>query len=123
MSLIRTLLTALFAIMIANPACCCVVEGVSGSSTPVDRCCSGGGEDRQQHSPDEPCVCATHLVKQVEDPPVIPGFVPVELPPLVVSFALPDIGQVPVRHEAAPGIRNDTGPPRSLLIRFQRFLI
>ena len=124
MNLLRSILAVLFAIVIANPACCCAVRTVEETAK-VSHCCGGGTkkEKKEKHSHGEACACAARNPKQVEDPPVIPVFTAIELPPVLMSPLEVVHPPVPVRELPQPDFHHDTGPPRLRLVMFQRFLI
>lgn len=123
MNLLRSILAVLFAIVIANPACCCSVERTSEPAK-VSHCCGGlKKKEEEKHSHKEACACAAKNPKQVEDPPVIPGVTVVELPPVLPSGVAIVLPLVPVRELPQPDFFLDTGPPRLRLVMFQRFLI
>ncbi len=122
MNLLRSILAVLFAIVIANPACCCSM-GKADEPAKVSHCCGGTKEKEDNHSPKEPCACAVKAPKQVEDPPVVPGVTVVELPPVLPSAIAVVLPPVPVRELPRPDFFHDTGPPRLRLVMFQRFLI
>jgi hypothetical protein len=121
MNLLRSILAVLFAIVIANPACCCAVRQVEETAK-VSHCC-GGGTKKEKHSHGEACACAARNPKQIEDPPVLPCFTAVELPPVLESGMEIVLPLVPVRELPQPDFFHDTGPPRLRLVMFQRFLI
>jgi len=120
MNLLRSILAVLFAIVIANPACCCAVTRTEAPAQ-VSHCC--GGAKKEKHSHKEACACAAKNPKQVEDPPVIPSMTVVELPPILSSEIAIVLPPVPVRELPQPGFYHDTGPPRLRLVMLQRFLI
>jgi len=121
MNLLRSLLAVLFAIVIANPACCCSVGKVEETAK-VSHCC-GGGTKKEKHSHGDSCLCAVRNPKQVEDPPVLPVFTAIELPPVLMSAPEIVLPPVPVREVPQPDFYHDTGPPRLRLVMLQRFLI
>lgn len=120
MNLLRSILAVLFAIVIANPACCCTVRKAEEPAK-VSHCC-GGGTKKEKHS-HESCACAAKNPKQVEDPPVVPGITVVELPPVLPSASDVVLPPVVVRELPQPDFFHDTGPPRLRLVMLQRFLI
>ena len=123
MNLLRSILAVLFAIIIANPACCCAVGKVEETAK-VSHCCGGGTkEKKEKHSHGEACACAAKNPKQVEDPPVVPSVTVVELPPVLASAIEVVLPPVPVRDLPQPDFFHDTGPPRLRLVMLQRFLI
>ena len=121
MNLLRSILAVLFAIVIANPACCCAVTRTEAPAQ-ASHCC-GGGTKKEKHSHKEACACAAKNPKQVEDPPVVPTVTVVELPPVLESGMEIVLPLVPVRELPQPDFFHDTGPPRLRLVMFQRFLI
>jgi len=121
MNLLRSILAVLFAIVIANPACCCAVTKTEAPAQ-ASHCC-GGGTKKEKHPHKEACACAARNPKQVEDPPVIPVFTAIELPPVLMSPLEVVHPPVPVRELPQPDFHHDTGPPRLLLVMLQRFLI
>ena len=121
MNLLRSILAVLFAIVIANPDCCCAVMRTD-TPAKVSHCC-GGGTKKEKHSHKEACACAARNPKQVEDPPVVPGVTVVELPPVLPSRIAIVLPPVPVCELPQPDFFHDTGPPRLRLVMFQRFLI
>ncbi|MCW1883850.1 hypothetical protein OKA04_03870 [Luteolibacter flavescens] len=127
MKLLRSILAVLFAIVIANPACCCALDPVHETAK-TSHCCGGGSKkkdsDGKKHPhQDGPCICAMKSPKQVEDPPVLPVFTAIELPPVLMSLAEIPVPPVPVSELPQPDFHHDTGPPRLRLVMFQRFLI
>jgi hypothetical protein len=119
MNLLRSLLAVLFAIAIANPACCCTLRS-HDEPAKVSHCC--GGPKEEKHSPDA-CACVAKSPQKAEEPPALPVFKAIELPtvlPPAVMVALPPI---PVRELPRPDFFHGTGPPRLRLVMFQRFLI
>jgi hypothetical protein len=122
MNLLRSILAVLFAIIIANPACCCSV-GRTSEPAKVSHCCGGSKKKEEKHSHQEACACAARNPKQVEDPPVVPGVTVVELPPVLPSRIAIVLPPVPVCELPQPDFFNDTGPPRLRLVMLQRFLI
>jgi len=122
MNLLRSILAVLFAIVIANPACCCSV-GRSSEPAKVSHCCGGSKKKDEKHSHKEACVCATKSPKQVENTPVVPGVTVVELPPVLPSGMEIVLPPVPVCELPQPDFYHDTGPPRLRLVMLQRFLI
>ncbi|MEK7952849.1 hypothetical protein [Luteolibacter soli] len=120
MNLLRSILAVFFAIVIANPACCCSVTRADATAK-VSNCC--GGTKKEKHSDKEACACAAKSQKQVQDPPVVPGFTAVELPPVLPSMAAIVLPPVPMRDLPQPDFFHDTGPPRLRLVMLQRFLI
>lgn len=126
MNLLRSLLAALFAIVIANPVCCCAM-GSMQETVKTSHCCGGGSKKRDSDEKhphhDGPCICATKSQKQVEDPPMLPVFTAIELPPVLMSLAEIPVPPVPVSELPQPDFHQDTGPPRLRLVMFQRFLI
>lgn len=121
MNLLRSILAVLFAIVIANPACCCAVTRTDAPAD-VSHCC-GGGTKKEKHPHKEACACAARNPKQVEDPPVVPSITVVELPPVLPSEIALVLPLVPVRELPQPDFHHDTGPPRLRLVMLQRFLI
>jgi hypothetical protein len=121
MNLLRSILAVLFAIVIANPACCCS----AGKAEPakVSLCCGGSKKKEDNHSHKEACVCPARNPKQVEDPPVVPSATVVELPPVLPSGIAIVLPPVPVSKLPQPDFFDDTGPPRLRLVLLQRFLI
>ncbi len=120
MNLIRSVLAAVFAILIASPACCCTA-GKAEEPVETRHCCGGTGEEKKQ-LPDH-CACTAKQPKQLEDPPVLPVFTAVELPPVLESSGDVGIPAVPVRDAPPVDFRSDTGPPSRRLAVLQRFLI
>ena len=120
MNLIRSILAVLFAIVIANPACCCTVRKAEEPAK-VSHCCGGTKKEKKQLP--EHCACPAKSVKQLEDPPALPVFKAVELPPVLPSFEALLIPGVPAREMPRLDFRNDTGPPLRRLAWLQRFLI
>jgi len=120
MNFLRGILTVLFAIVIANPACCCTARH-RDQPTQVSHCC---GETKKEKSTHEACSCAAKPLKQAEDPPVLPGVPVVAMPPAPFPVVLLSIAPaVPVKELPRIDFRTDTGPPRHRLLRFQTFLI
>jgi hypothetical protein len=119
MNLIRSILAALFAIAIANPACCCTVRKAEEVGN-FSHCC--GGTKKEKQLP-EHCACPAKSVKQLEDPPALPVFKAIELPPVLPSLEALLIPEVPSREVAPVDFRSDTGPPLRRLAVLQRFLI
>jgi hypothetical protein len=119
MNLLRSFLAILFAIVIVNPACCC-----TGQPTPkeaVHGCC-GGKKEKYAPVPHD-CACRAKEPRLIEDPPALPGFTVIELPPLYPAaetraLPLPVATSIP-----ALDIHLDTGPPRQRLMLLQRLLI
>ncbi len=120
MNLLRSILAAVFAILIANPACCCTA-GKAEEPVETRHCCGGTKQEKKQLP--EHCACTAKQPKQLEDPPVVPVFTAVELPPVLESSVDPRIPAVPVREVAAVDFHHDTGPPSRRLAVLQRFLI
>ena len=120
MNLLRSLLALLFAIAIANPACCCTVKAAN-EPVKTSHCCGGTKQEKKEH-PDH-CLCAAKNPKLQEDPPVLPVFTAVELPPVLPSLEELLVPEVPVRRVAAADFHQDTGPPLRRLALLQRFLI
>jgi hypothetical protein len=122
MNLLRSILAVFFAIVIANPACCCTV-GKSDEPAKVSHCCGGTKKKEEKHSHKETCACAAKNPKQVENPPVVPSATVVELPPVLPSGIAVMLPSMPVRALWTPDFFHDTGPPRLRLVMLQRFLI
>lgn len=122
MNLLRSLLALLFAIVIANPACCCTA-GAGKADAPVktSHCCGGTKQEKKQAP--EHCLCPAKNPTLQEDPPVLPVFTAVELPPVLPSLEELLVPEVPVREVAAVDFYHDTGPPLRRLALLQRFLI
>lgn len=120
MSIIRSILAVFFAILIANPACCCTLR--KGAEPAQTHHCCGGTKKEQKEAPQH-CACPSTSPKQLEDPPVIPVFSPIELPPVLASFEELRIPEVPEREVPIVDFRCDTGPPSRRLALLQRFLI
>lgn len=121
MSFIRSILAALIAILVANPACCCTVKSPDQPAKTAG-CCGGTKKDDKKELPDH-CACHAKNPKQVEDPPVLPAFTAIELPPVLERREELRLPEVPVREVASLDFRNDTGPPLRRLAWLQRFLI
>lgn len=120
MNFLRSILALFFAIVIANPACCCTVRK---EAEPVrSHHCCGGTKKEKKELPDH-CACPSASPKQLEDPPVIPVFTAIELPPVLASLEELIIPEVPSREVPAVDFRSDTGPPLRRLAMLQRFLI
>ncbi len=81
MNLLRTLLVALFAIVLAMPACCCTSDK---TGVPASHCCDGKEKDERS----APCDCFATTAKQLEEPSVAPAF-PAPGLPVVVSQGTP----------------------------------
>ncbi|MCW1913235.1 hypothetical protein OJ996_06615 [Luteolibacter sp. GHJ8] len=120
MSIIRSILAVLFAILIANPACCCTPRK-EAEPAQSHHCC--GGTKKEQKEAPQHCACPSTSPKQLEDPPVIPVFSPIELPPVLASFEELRIPEVPEREVPVADFRCGTGPPLRRLAMLQRFLI
>ncbi|QJE96689.1 hypothetical protein [Luteolibacter luteus] len=120
MNLLRSLLALVFAIVIANPACCCTVKKVD-EPVKTSHCCGGTKQEKKQAP--EHCLCAAKNPKLQEDPPVIPAFTALELPPILPSFGELIVPEVPAREVAAVDFHHDAGPPLRRLALLQRFLI
>lgn len=120
MNLLRSLLAVLFAIVIANPACCCTVKAADQPAE-SSHCCGGTKQEKKQLP--EHCLCAAKNPKLQEDPPVVPVFTAIELPPVLPSLEELLVPEVPVREVAAVDFHHDIGPPLRRLALLQRFLI
>ncbi len=118
MNILRSLLAALFAIAVANPACCCTLRQAEDAIC-ASHCC-GAKED-----PETPaaCNCAAENPKQLEDPPAVPGPLAKALLPLLPSAVDVLLPAAPARETSRPDFRSGTGPPRQRLVLLQRFLI
>jgi hypothetical protein len=119
MNLLRSLLAILLVIAIANPACCCTLRS-HDEPAKVSHCC--GGTKQEKHLPDA-CGCVAKSPQKAEEPPALPVFQAIELPPVLSSWVEVAHPPVPVRELPQPGFFHDTGPPRLRLVMFQRFLI
>ena len=120
MNLLRSLMALLFAIVIANPACCCAA-GKADEPVTTGHCCGGTKQEKKQQPGH--CLCAVKNPKLQEDPPVLPVFTAVELPPVLPSLEELLVPEVPAREVAVVDFRHDTGPPLRRLAMLQRFLI
>ncbi len=112
---IRCIFAVIFAILIANPACCCAATRVA-EKTQSHSCC-GSKKEKKAGT----CQCESHGQKIAEKKTSVPDAPVFTLPP---AADLP-VAVVVVPHAPAtifPG-PVDTGPPRRLLVLFQRYLI
>lgn len=119
MNLLRSILAVLFAIAIANPACCCTLR-THDEPARVSHCCGGKKKEKPSH---EACACVAMSPKKAEEPPALPVFKAIELPPVLPSATVAALPPVPVRELPRRDFFHDTGPPRLRLVMLQRFLI
>jgi hypothetical protein len=120
MNLLRSLLAVLFAIAIANPACCCTVRPHEEPAK-ASHCCGGG--TKKEKPTDEACACAAKSPKKAEDPTALPVYKAIELPPVLSSFVEVIVPERVIKEVGRPDFQLDTGPPRLRLAMLQRFLI
>lgn len=121
MNLVRSILAIVFAIVIANPACCCAMPGQADQVVKTSHCCEEKSEGKQQAP--KACACPAKDHRMSEDPLLLPSFTAIELPPVLPTAERVALPEVPVCEIAPPDFRIDTGPPRQRLVMLQRFLI
>ncbi len=119
MNLLRSFLAILFAIVIVNPACCCTAQATPKEA--VHSCC-GGKKEKKSPAPHE-CACRAKDPRLSEDPPALPSFTAIELPPLYPAAEMLALPMPEERDRATPDFHLDTGPPRMRLMLFQRLLL
>lgn len=112
------ILAVLLAIFVASPLCCCADSWQMDSKAAEHSCCGGGEKEKQETA----CNCpadspqatendATIVKDQAELPP-LPLGIPISIP---VPLCPSQVSQCP--------IEVDKGPPGTLLVVLQRFLI
>lgn len=121
MNLLRSILAVFFAIVIANPACCCAVTRQAKQAVTMSHCCGGKSEGKPQAP--KACACPAKDHRMSEDPLLLPSFTAIELPPVLPTAERVVLPEVPVCEIAPPDFQIDTGPPRQRLVLLQRFLI
>ena len=113
---LRCILAVIFAILIANPACCCA--GMKPVQKEVSHsCCSGTKKEKKESA----CNCEASKPLITEKHSVLPGTPLLALPQPQISAPLPVTA--PMAVIVSPVQPTDTGPPRKRLLMFQRFLI
>lgn len=114
---LRCILAALFAILIANPACLCAA--MTPAEQPAGHSCCGKQKEKQEAA----CDCAAHAPRISEAKASLPDAPAFLLPSAILSTPpMPEAGNAPPS-TAKVSPRADTGPPRLRLALWQRFLI
>ena len=117
MHALRCILAAIFAILIANPACCCAGRKVVKMET-RHSCCGGAKKEKKESA----CNCEVNAPRIAGDHSIVVD-APAFLSPQPVS-SVPVIREIPVAVVApVSAVPVDPGPPRRRLTLFQRFMI
>ena len=126
MEVLRKFTAILFAALIANPLCCCVVHGADDRvDSPQKSCCSSEGADHQGHPAEAPCTgCHSKNPWLADAQTALASFLSPPLPALLpAADGMPRSREIPVRVVAKtdfpPGVR----PPGLLLVLHQQFRI
>lgn len=112
---LRCILAFLFAILVANPACCCFA---APAATQAEHACCGGEKEKKESI----CNCETVGTQKLADTDI-------NVPPALVSPAPPPVALeiepafFPADVQPVPAVYVDTGPLRRRLAMLQRFLI
>lgn len=118
MSPFHRILAVLLAIFVASPLCCCAAE-FQTSNTAEHSCCGGAKKEKHETTAcncpaDSPQAIDDHatIVKDQAEVPPTPLGIPISIP---VPLCPSEVTQSP--------IEVDKGPPGTLLVVLQRFLI
>jgi len=111
------ILAVLLAIFVSSPLCCCA-EDWQMDKTAKHSCCNGGEKEKQETA----CNCPAASPQATEDDAVIAKD-PVVIPsaPMGIAISIP-VPLCPSQVTRRP-LEVDTGPPGTLLVVLQRFLI
>jgi len=118
MEFLHRILAVLLAIFVASPLCCCAKDWQADHRSAQHSCCSGEGNEKQESV----CNCPVAGPQATEDDAtVVHEPVAMPAPPLGVPVSIP-VPLAPSR-VTQPPVEVDTGPPGTLLVVLQRFLI
>jgi hypothetical protein len=115
MHVFRSIFAVIFAILIANPACCCAGVKLAAEKPAKHSCCSGSTKEKKEAA----CDCGVKSPQMAEKHIILPDApaMALPLPPVAVPVPL----EIPAQ-AIEPTVRpHNTGPPG--LVMLQRFLI
>ncbi len=69
MTILRSILAMTFAIILANPTCCCAMMMADSAEKPASTCC--GSEPEDNKAPHD-CACLSHAPQIVDEPLSLP---------------------------------------------------